>query len=125
MRSLAQSLVDIYRTEGVLGLWKGSVPSIIKVGGGGGWVGRVSGWVLNTKPHTGAGGAIVAAVPQPVTCREGPRLSRTMLQLMAGRLRLIDKPPEAAAAAAAADGSPSTPLFTRPPRACLSRTPPP
>ncbi|KAG2424069.1 hypothetical protein HYH02_015248 [Chlamydomonas schloesseri] len=30
MRSLAQSLVDIYRTEGVLGLWKGSVPSIIK-----------------------------------------------------------------------------------------------
>ncbi|KXZ44653.1 hypothetical protein GPECTOR_64g147 [Gonium pectorale] len=30
MRSLAQSLGHIYRSEGVAGLWKGSVPSIIK-----------------------------------------------------------------------------------------------
>ncbi|GFR40456.1 hypothetical protein Agub_g1014 [Astrephomene gubernaculifera] len=30
MRSLGQSLAHIYRTEGVMGLWKGSVPSIIK-----------------------------------------------------------------------------------------------
>lgn len=31
MRSLAESLAHIYRTEGLLGLWKGSVPSIVKV----------------------------------------------------------------------------------------------
>ncbi|GLC38991.1 hypothetical protein PLESTB_001774000 [Pleodorina starrii] len=30
MRSLAHSLVHIYRTEGLMGLWKGSVPSIVK-----------------------------------------------------------------------------------------------
>ncbi|GIL83842.1 hypothetical protein Vretimale_10862 [Volvox reticuliferus] len=30
MRSLCQSLAYIYRTEGVMGLWKGSVPSIVK-----------------------------------------------------------------------------------------------
>lgn len=30
MRSLADSLAAIYRTEGVRGLWKGSIPSIIK-----------------------------------------------------------------------------------------------
>ncbi len=39
MRSLADSLAAIYRTEGVRGLWKGSIPSIIKVRGraGVGW----------------------------------------------------------------------------------------
>ncbi|GLI60057.1 hypothetical protein VaNZ11_001909 [Volvox africanus] len=30
MRSLCQSLAYIYRTEGLMGLWKGSVPSIVK-----------------------------------------------------------------------------------------------
>ncbi|EFJ40054.1 mitochondrial substrate carrier [Volvox carteri f. nagariensis] len=30
MRTLAQSLSYIYRTEGLMGLWKGSVPSIVK-----------------------------------------------------------------------------------------------
>lgn len=35
MRSLADSLAAIYRTEGVRGLWKGSIPSIIKVRGEG------------------------------------------------------------------------------------------
>jgi hypothetical protein len=30
-KSLVNSLVDIYRSEGVAGLWKGSIPSIVKV----------------------------------------------------------------------------------------------
>jgi hypothetical protein len=30
-KSLVKSLVDIYRSEGVAGLWKGSIPSIVKV----------------------------------------------------------------------------------------------
>lgn len=33
LRSLTDSLLHIYRAEGMAGLWKGSIPSIIKVRG--------------------------------------------------------------------------------------------